>query len=76
VTGTWNERKTEIAMADRIEHAAEEAAGKVREATGTATDNQSPEARRQRRPGVRERQAGRRQGRRQAGDAGKDVFGS
>lgn len=60
-------------MADRIEHAAEEAAGKVKEATGTATDNQSPEADGN---GGDLASANVKQAGDKAGDAGKDVFGS
>lgn len=34
-----------MAMGDKIKHTAEEAAGKVKETTGKATDNQDLEAR-------------------------------
>jgi len=59
---------TTMAMGDKIKHAAEEATGKVKEATGKATDNQSLEA-----EGKGDQAAA---DIKQAGDKAKDTLGS
>jgi len=55
-----------MAMGDKMKHAAEEAKGKVKEATGRATDNESLEAE------GRADQA--KADLKQAGDKAKDAF--
>ena len=60
-----------MAMGDKIKHAAEEVAGKVKEGTGKATGNEDLEARGQAdQAGANVKQAGDK-----VTDAAKDVFG-
>ncbi len=61
-----------MTMGDKIKHAGEEAVGKVKEAAGKATDNESLEARGQ----ADQAKANVKQSGDHAKDAAKDVFGS
>ena len=60
-----------MSMGDKIKHAGEEAVGKVKEATGRATDNEDLEARGQ----AEQASADVKQAGDKIGDAAKDVFG-
>ncbi len=60
-----------MSMGDKIKHAGEEAVGKVKEATGKLTDNESLEARGQ----GDQAEANVKQAGDDAKDAAKDVFG-
>lgn len=60
-----------MSMGDKIKHAGEEAVGKVKEATGKLTDNESLEARGQ----GDQAEANVKQTGDDAKDAAKDVFG-
>ena len=60
-----------MTMGDKIKHAGEEAVGKVKEATGKLTDNESLEARGQ----ADQAEANVKQAGDDATDAAKDIFG-
>lgn len=60
-----------MSLGDKIKHAGEEAVGKVKEATGKATDNEDLEARGQ----ADQASADVKQAGDKVGDAAKDVFG-
>ena len=60
-----------MGIGDKIKHAAEEAVGKVKEATGNATDNESLKAEGQ----ADQASANTKQAGDKIGDAAKDVFG-
>ncbi len=61
-----------MGIGDKIKHAGEEAVGKVKEATGHATDNESLEARGQ----AEQAAANTKQAGDDIGDAAKNAFGS
>ena len=61
-----------MSIGDKIKHAAEEAVGKVKEATGNATDNESLKAEGQ----ADQASANTKQAGDKVGDAAKKVFGS
>jgi len=61
-----------MSFGDKIKHAGEEAAGKVKEATGKVTGNESLEAEGQ----ADQAKADVKQAGDKAGDAAKDVFGN
>ena len=61
-----------MSIGDKIKHAAEEAVGKVKEATGNATDNESLKAEGQ----ADQASANTKQAGDKIGDAAKNVFGS
>ena len=61
-----------MSIGDKIKHAAEEAVGKVKEATGNATDNESLQAEGQ----ADQASANTKQAGDKIGDAAKNVFGS
>ncbi len=61
-----------MGIGDKIKHAAEEAVGKVKEATGNATDNESLQAEGQ----ADQASANTKQAGDKIGDAAKNVFGS
>lgn len=61
-----------MSIGDKIKHAAEEAVGKVKEATGNATDNESLKAEGQ----ADQAAANTKQAGDKVGDAAKNVFGS
>ena len=61
-----------MGIGDKIKHAGEEAVGKVKEATGKATGNESLEAKGQ----AEQAKADVKQAGDKAGDAARDVFGN
>lgn len=61
-----------MSIGDKIKHAAEEAVGKVKEATGNVTDNESLKAEGQ----ADQASANTKQAGDKVGDAAKNVFGS
>jgi uncharacterized protein YjbJ (UPF0337 family) len=72
VCGTASWEGSTMSIGDKIKHAGEEAVGKVKEATGKATGNESLEAKGQ----AEQAKADVKQAGDKAGDAAKDVFGN